>query len=70
MGRELAGRFPEAVGVLHRIDRILGFSLSRICFEGPVERLTDPVISGLAVFRVSATTLEVARGVVRPAAFA
>src|SRR5262245_5610042 len=70
MGREIAERFPEAAAVLDRIDRTLGFELSRICFEGPAQRLTDSVISGLAVFAVSAATLEVVRSVVRPAAFA
>jgi len=70
MGRQLAAQFPEAARVLERIDETLGFSLSRICFEGPAERLTDSVISGLAVFAVSAATLEVVRTFVQPAAFA
>lgn len=70
MGRELAERFPEAARVLDRIDEILGFKLSRVCFEGPPERLTDSVLSGLAVFAVSAATLEVVRSVVPATAFA
>ena len=70
MGRELADRFPDAARVLERIDEILGFKLSRVCFDGPAERLVDPVISGLAVFAISAATLEVARRFVEPTAFA
>lgn len=70
MGRQLAEQFPEAARMLDRIDEILGFRLSRICFEGPAERLAESVISGLAVFAVSAATLEVVRGFVQPVAFA
>lgn len=70
MGRSVVEQFPEAGRVLDRVDEILGFSLSRICLEGPAERLTDPVISGLAVFAVSAATLEVVRGFAQATAFA
>jgi len=49
MGRELAERFPSAREVFHRADRALGFSLSKLCFEGPEEELkltenTQPAI--------------------------
>ena len=35
MGRALAQRFPEAREVFETADRVLGFQLSRICWEGP-----------------------------------
>lgn len=40
MGRDLAERFPSAGGLFQQADDILGYSLSRLCFGGPAERLT------------------------------
>lgn len=45
MGRELAARRPEARAVLREIDDILGFSLSKIMFEGPSVRCLRSVLS-------------------------
>jgi [acyl-carrier-protein] S-malonyltransferase len=39
MGAELAGTFPAARSVFEEADETLGFSLSRLCFEGPDEDL-------------------------------
>lgn len=39
MGRELYESFGEVKDVFDRADRALGFSLSRLCFEGPEEDL-------------------------------
>ncbi len=39
MGRDLAGRWPAAREVFETADRVLGGSLSRICWEGPEEEL-------------------------------
>ncbi|HEV8131926.1 MAG TPA: ACP S-malonyltransferase [Acidobacteriota bacterium] len=49
MGRDLVGRFTEAVEVFEQADQALGFPLSKICFEGPAETLnltanTQPAI--------------------------
>ncbi len=41
MGKDLAAAFPAAAEVFSKADEILGFSLSRIAFEGPVEELTE-----------------------------
>lgn len=43
MGREAAERYPLARAVYTRADEVLGFALSRMCFEGPEEdlRLTE-----------------------------
>lgn len=54
MGKELAGRFPEARAVFDLADEVLGFELSRICFEGPVEALnltanTQPALLACSV---------------------
>ena len=40
MGKDLAARHREAREVFDRADEILGFSLSTLCFEGPIEELT------------------------------
>ncbi|HEY3054901.1 MAG TPA: ACP S-malonyltransferase [Thermoanaerobaculia bacterium] len=49
MGRDVAERFPTARRVFDEIDRALGFSISKLCFEGPDEELkltqnTQPAI--------------------------
>lgn len=40
MGQDLAETFPEARAVFDAADKALGLSLSRLCFEGPMEELT------------------------------
>ena len=40
MGRALCERYPEARAVFEEADRVLGFPLSKLCFEGPAEDLT------------------------------
>lgn len=39
MGRDLAEAYPEARAVFAEADAVLGFELSRLCFEGPAEEL-------------------------------
>ncbi len=40
MGRDLYDQFPAARAVFDEADAVLGFALSRLCFEGPGETLT------------------------------
>jgi [acyl-carrier-protein] S-malonyltransferase len=40
MGKELADAYPEIRRVYDLADEILGYSLSKICFDGPDEELT------------------------------
>ncbi len=40
MGRALAQKYPEIADLYAQADRVLGFSLSQICFEGPEDQLT------------------------------
>src|SRR5260370_9143438 len=61
MGKELAERYPAAKAVFSEADNALGFSLSRMCFEGTEEDLkltanTQPAIlsCSVAVFRALA----------------
>ncbi len=49
MGRALSASSPAARAVFDEADRVLGFSLSRLCFEGPEDELkltanTQPAI--------------------------
>jgi [acyl-carrier-protein] S-malonyltransferase len=62
MGKSAAETFAEAGDVFDRADGALGFSLSRLCFEGPDEELqltenTQPAIlaTSVALFRVLAS---------------
>ncbi|SEN15454.1 ACP S-malonyltransferase [Lihuaxuella thermophila] len=59
MGREIASVHPNAEQVFAEADKVLGFSLSKLCFEGPEEDLrltanTQPAIltTSIALFRV------------------
>ena len=54
MGRDLAEHFPVAAQTFAEADEALGFSLSRLCFEGPEEDLkltenTQPAILTVSV---------------------
>jgi [acyl-carrier-protein] S-malonyltransferase len=40
MGRDLAEAFPAAKEIFQRVDDLCGKSISRLCFEGPMEELT------------------------------
>jgi [acyl-carrier-protein] S-malonyltransferase len=40
MGRDVADAFPEARTTFEEADDVLGFSLSRLCWEGPEDELT------------------------------
>ncbi|HVB59293.1 MAG TPA: ACP S-malonyltransferase [Candidatus Acidoferrales bacterium] len=66
MGRDLAENFPESRAVFDEADAALGFSLSKLCFEGPEDALkltenTQPAI--LTVSVAAFRTLE-KRGIV------
>jgi [acyl-carrier-protein] S-malonyltransferase len=66
MGRALAEAFPEARAVYEEADAALGFSLSRICFEGPEESLTLTAHAQPAILATSVAALRALRGAVKP----
>lgn len=43
MGQALAAAYPAARQTFEEADALLGFALSRLCFEGPEETLTDTI---------------------------
>ena len=71
MGADLRERFPEVRELYEEADGILGFELSRVCFQGPMERLSQTEITQPAVYvhSVAAARLLAARGL-HPAAVA
>jgi [acyl-carrier-protein] S-malonyltransferase len=75
MGRDLAEAFPQARQLYEEADALLGFSLSKLCFEGPAEDLDDTLNTQPALFVTSLAVLRVleaegrleARGAAAPA---
>ncbi len=60
MGRALAERFPAARRAFEEADDVLGYGLSRICFEGPAERLTETDVCQPALVATSTAAWRVA----------
>jgi [acyl-carrier-protein] S-malonyltransferase len=59
MGKPLADRFPEALETIQEADRILGFELSRIMWEGPDEELVQTKNAQPAILTHSVAVLRV-----------
>jgi [acyl-carrier-protein] S-malonyltransferase len=53
MGRDLSEKFPIAKQTFDEADEALGFSLSKLCFEGPEEQLKLTEFTQPAIFTVS-----------------
>ena len=53
MGRDLADNYPEAKGVFEEADEALGFSISKICFEGTEDELKLTANTQPAILTVS-----------------
>jgi [acyl-carrier-protein] S-malonyltransferase len=60
MGRALAERFEVAWRAFEEADETLGYRLSSICFEGPVERLTATDVCQPALVATSVAAWRVA----------
>ena len=58
MGRELATSLPRAAQLFEKAEELLGFDLSRICFEGPTDQLDATEYSQPAIFVASLAALE------------
>jgi [acyl-carrier-protein] S-malonyltransferase len=61
MGQALVDAYPAAREIFEQADDILGFSLSRLCFEGPEEELNDTFNTQPAIFTTSVAALEALR---------
>jgi [acyl-carrier-protein] S-malonyltransferase len=66
MGQALAGAFPEARAAFDEADAALGESLSRLCFEGPEDRLmlTENTQPAILTASIAAQRVLAARGIV------
>ena len=61
MGKNLADNFAAAKRIFEEADEALGFSISRLCFEGPAEELQLTENTQPAILTVSAASLAVLR---------
>jgi len=61
MGQDVAATFPVAAETFVRADEVLGFSLSRLCFEGPADRLNATDIQQPAIFATSVAIFRAAQ---------
>ena len=61
MGQALVESYPAARALFEQADDILGFSLSRLCFEGPAADLNDTINTQPAIFVTSMAALAVLR---------
>ncbi len=61
MGRDLYDNFDSAKAVFEQADEVLGFSLSRLCFEGPQDELSQTINTQPALVTVSFACLKAAQ---------
>lgn len=68
MGHEVYLSSREAREVFEEADDALGFAISRLCFEGPADRLRETINSQPAILTVSIACLRAAgiNGAIRP----
>jgi [acyl-carrier-protein] S-malonyltransferase len=60
MGRDVWEASPAARSVFETADRVLGYSLSGLCFEGPEDRLRETEYTQPAIFATSLACLAAA----------
>jgi [acyl-carrier-protein] S-malonyltransferase len=60
MGKELADRFPVARETFTAANKILGWDLAGVCFEGPEEKLNQTDVSQPAIFVASVASYRAA----------
>ena len=59
MGKDLYGSSLEAKNIFDQAERILpGLNLKKLCFEGPIEGLTQTAVSQVAILVTSIAALK------------
>ena len=58
MGKDLYEAFPAAKDIFDKADQVLGFSLSKLCFEGPADELTKTNNSQPAILTTTIAAFE------------
>ncbi|MBW8016321.1 MAG: ACP S-malonyltransferase [Planctomycetes bacterium] len=61
MAKDVCQDHPVAADLFAQANDILGYDLSKLCFEGPQEKLNETSFSQPAIFTTSAAILEVIR---------
>ncbi len=64
MGHDLYDNFDSAKAVFKQADEVLGFPLSRLCFEGPEEELRQTINAQPAIVTVSLACLKAAQAII------
>ncbi len=64
MGRDLYDNFEPAKAVFEEADRVLGFSISKLCFEGPEEELRQTINAQPALVTTSFACYKAALSIV------
>ena len=67
MGRDLSQQSGPSLTVFQEADRVLGFPLSRLCFEGPEEELRQTINAQPALVTMSYACLQAALAEAGPA---
>jgi [acyl-carrier-protein] S-malonyltransferase len=49
MGKDLYDNFPQAKDIFDQANKVLGFDLAKLCFEGPIEELTKSAVCQPAI---------------------
>jgi [acyl-carrier-protein] S-malonyltransferase len=57
MGRELAAAYPEAAAVYEEVSDELGFDVAKLCFEGPLDQLSQTELTQPALVATSLAAL-------------
>lgn len=61
MGRDLAETIPAAAAIFDEADKVLGYSLKSVIFDGPAEKLTETRYCQTAIYTMSCAALEAFR---------
>ncbi|MCX7736213.1 MAG: ACP S-malonyltransferase [Candidatus Kapabacteria bacterium] len=65
MLKDIYDKFPQAKELVEKADNILGYSLSTICFEGPIEKLKETRYTQPAIFLHSAVIISLFKNILR-----
>ena len=61
MLKDIYEKYPNAAEQINKSDEILGFSLSKICFEGPIDILKETRYTQPAIFMHSAVAFDLVK---------
>ena len=53
MGHDICQMYGQARRIFERADKLLGFALTRLCFEGPEKVLNQDLNAQLAIYTLS-----------------